>query len=315
MLSRFARVVEGVFGSSASSAAALLTTIATILLVAAVALSLARAAFALRAWRHGWEQGVMVRCRRCARLAADPEVPVCPEGHPVRFPLTALRRESLRRRLGRWRRAAMAYPIALSAGLATLAGVAYLGLRVGRLRSPLAEMAASLAFLFCLALLYAAWQALSPDASGWGSRGLHGALAGMLAIPVIFLGSLSRSFEPAEARALGHLWSTPTAVYVSTGGRAQRVGPAADRVEALIVEARAPAAGVLWQGIKSLRFGEVEIPWKGSGGWTARWLDRFAQEPGQSGLLVRDSVESGVPPNVRVQILREGERIKLLAAP
>jgi len=313
LLSRFARVVEGIFGASASTAAAMLETVATILLVATVALALARAVIALRAWRHGWETGLVVRCRQCARLAADPDHPVCPAGHPVRFPPLAARREELRRRIFRWRRAAMAYPIVLSGAIAVLAGVGFGALRVGRLRSPLAAMAASLAFYFCVALLYAAWQALSSEWLGWPSRLLHAGLAVILAIPLLFLGSLSRAFEPVETRVLGHLWSTPTAVYLSTGGRARRVAPAAARAEALLIEARAPAAGIVWQGIKGIRVGDAEVAWRGSGGRTARWLDRWAEEDGSSGLLVRRAVAVDVPPNVRVRILREGDAIRLVA--
>jgi hypothetical protein len=315
MLSRFARAIEQLFGSTAVTAATVLQTAAALLLIAAVALCLLRGAFALRAWRHGWERGLVVRCRRCGHLAADPAQPVCPNGHPVRFPLSAARIEEVRRRFTRWTRAARAYPIVLSVLLAALATAGYLQLRVGRLRSPLAGMAAALAFFFFLALLYAAGRAVAAGFDGWLSRGVHAGLAVLLLLPVLFLGSLSRSFEPVERRVLGHLWSTPTALYVSTGRRARRVGPAVDHLEAFHVEARAPAAGVVWQGLTRLNAGGVDVPWKGAGGRTARWLDRFAQEPGGTGLLVRGSRAVPVPANVRILIVRERDELQFLPEP
>ena len=315
MLSRFARAVEHLFGSTAVAAASVLQTVAALLLIAAVTLCLIRGALSLRAWRHGWERGLIVRCRRCGHPTADPAQPVCPKGHPVRFPPTAARMEELRRRFTRWTRAARAYPIALSILLAVAATAGYLSLRVGRLSSPLAGMAAALAFLFFLALLYAAARAVAAGFDGWISRIVHANLAVLLVLPVLFLGYLSRSFEPVERRVLGHLWRTPTALYVSTGRRARRVAPAADHVEAFFVEARAPAAGVIWQGLTRMQAAGVDVPWKGAGGRTARWLDRFAQEPSGSGLLVRGSQGIAVPANVRILIVRERDELKFLPEP
>ncbi|MFN2386133.1 MAG: hypothetical protein ABR576_07605 [Thermoanaerobaculia bacterium] len=315
MLSRVARAIEQLFGSTAVTAASVLQTVATLLWIAAVALCLLRGALSLRAWRYGWERGLVVRCRRCGRLAADPAQPVCPNGHPVRFPAAAARMEEIRRRLARWSRAARAYPILLSVFLAVLATAGYLQLRVGRLRSPLAGMAASLAFLFFLALLYAAGRAVAAGFDGWVSRLVHANLALLLLLPVLFLGSLSRSFEPVERRVLGHLWSTPTALYVSTGKRARRVGPAADHLQAFHVEARAPAAGVVWQGLTRLHAAGVDVPWKGAGGRTARWLERFARDPGATGPLVRGSQGVPVPANVRILIVRERDELKFLPEP
>jgi hypothetical protein len=315
MLSRFARAIEQLFGSTAVTASSVLQTLAMLLLIAALALSVLRAALALRAWRHGWEHGLVVRCRLCGHLAADPARPFCPDGHPVRFPPAAARIEGIRRRFLRWTRAAGAYPIALSIFLAVLAAAGYLHLRVGRLRSPLAGMAAALAFIFFLALLYAAGRAVAPGFDGWVSRVVHANLALLLILPVLLLGSLSRSFEPVDRRVLGHLWSTPSALYVSTGKRARRVGPAVDHLEAFHVEARAPAAGVLWQGLTRLHAGGTDVAWKGAGGRMARWLDRFAQEPGGSGLLVRGSQGVAVPANVRILIVRERDELKFLPEP
>jgi hypothetical protein len=218
--------------------------------------------------------------------------------------------EALRRRLGPWRRAAQAYPFVLLLALAVSAVIGFAVLRVGRVETPLATIAASLAFLFLLALLYAVSQVLEARGEGLLSRAFHGGLAALLLLPVLILSMLARSFEPPERQVLGHFWSTPTALYMSGGGRARRVGPAAGRVEAHLVEARAPAAGLLWEGLKSFRIGDVDVPWKGKGGGTARWLNRWAEDASEQGTLVREVRVIDVPPNLRILIVKKGGEVE-----
>ena len=205
----------------------------------------------------------------------------------------------------------MAYPAILSLGLAASAVAVYLLLRVGRLRSPLAAIAACLAFFFGLALLYSLSQALSPDWNGWFSRALHGAMAGLLVLPLVLFGSLSRSFEPASRRVIGHLWTTPTAVYLSTGGRARRVAPAAGHAEAYYVEARAPRRGVLWQGLRACGWATVETRGKGREGFArAGWTG--GRRSREHGAARSGSTRSGPPPQREVSIVRERQELKFL---
>jgi len=312
MFHRIARAIEGFLGPALANAAETLETCAALLLVAAVAIPLVRALFFLRAWRHGWERALVVRCRRCGRLVADPELAVCPSGHAVRFPFGAEKREAWRRRLAGWRRAALFYPtgLALLAAAAPVAG--YATLRVGRLQTSLASIAAALAFLFLIGFLYAASDALSPLSRGWTNRLFHAGLALVLLLPVLLLGSLAQALEPPERKVLGHFWSTPTALYFSSGRRARRVGPAATQLEALIVEVRLPALGIVWEGLKGFRTGEKEIPWNGRGGTVARWLDRWADPGSREVLLIRSARSMDLPPNVKFQIVKEKDRLRFV---
>ena len=309
---RLARAIEGLFGPSLTAAAEALTALATFLLVAGVALPLLRAALAYHAWRQGWETARVVRCRRCGRLSADPATPVCPSGHPIRFPPFAARIEAWKRRFSGWRSAAAVYPIALSLLLCVLAVLGYTGLRVGQLDSPLASLAAALAYVFFAAVLYAGSYAISPRSHGWTTRVVHAALAGALLLPTLLLGSLSRGLEPPERQVLGHVWATPTAVYLSSGGRAKKVAPAAPEAIAIGVEAQAPALGVVWEGLRGFRIGEEEIAWRGTGGTTARWLDRWAADTSSGGdvALLRRVQRVALPANVKILILKERGRLQ-----
>lgn len=316
MLTRLGRAIEGLFGSSLDAGAQALTSLATILLVATVAIALLRAALSYHAWRHGWETARVVRCRRCGRLAADPATPVCPSGHPVRFPPGAARLEQLKRKFAAWRSAAAAYPIILSVLVAALGILGYTALRVGAPRSPLASMAAALAYCFFALLLYTASFTLSPRGHGWSTRAFHAALSGALLLPVLLLASLSRGLEPPEREVLGHFWATPTAVYLSSGGRAKRVAPAAAEVTALAVEARAPALGVVWEGVQGFRIGQEEIAWKGRGGRMARWLNRWAADSPADGdvTLLRSPRRVPLPPNLKIEIVKERGRLRFTPA-
>ena len=62
MLPRLAQAIESLFGEALRPAAGLLRAAALVALVAAVTFSLVRAARALRAFRLGWENVLVVRC-------------------------------------------------------------------------------------------------------------------------------------------------------------------------------------------------------------------------------------------------------------
>ena len=313
---RLARAIEGLFGPSLAAAAEALTALATILLVAGIAIPLLHAVLSYHAWRHGWETARVVRCRRCGRLAADPEAPVCPSGHPVRFPPGAARLEALKRRFPGWRSTAAAYPMLFSLLVCALAVGGYATLRVGRLDSPLASMAAALSYVFFAALLYAASYALSPRWRGWTTRVFHTALAAALLLPVFLFASLSRGLEPPEREVLAHFWTTPTAVYLSSGGRAKKVAPAAAEVTAVAVEAHLPAVGVVWEGLQGFRIGEEEIAWKGSGGRMARWLAPWAADssPARDVALLRSARRVPLSPNLKIEIVKERGRLRFTPA-
>src|SRR6202035_2496440 len=91
------------------------------------------------------------------------------------------------------------------------------------------------------------------------------------------LALMAQWIEPPAREPLGSLWTTPTATYVSAGrGRARRVAGAASDVEAMLVEVRVPALGVVWQGLGGFRVGGAAVLWHGRGGWLARRLEGWA---------------------------------------
>ena len=94
MLPRLAEAVESLFGGRLAPVAAFARGAASVTLALAIALPLLRAALSFTAFRYGWETALVVRCPRCRRLVADPDVGICPAGHPIRFPPGAARRES-----------------------------------------------------------------------------------------------------------------------------------------------------------------------------------------------------------------------------
>jgi hypothetical protein len=304
MLPRLAEAVESLFGGGLRPAAAFLRAIAEVVLVAAVVLLLLRTALSFAAFRHGWETALVVRCPRCRRLAADPEARTCPAGHPIRFPAGAAEREKRRRRFHLLRRTAGAYRFLLPLAIALAAVAGFHACGVTRVEGPLATLAAAAAYLFFSAALALAAFALSPRPRGPTERLLHAATAGLCLVPAFVLALLGRGFEPPRARAIGSLWSTPTALYVSPGGRARRVGDAAPEVEALLVEARAPAFGVVWQGLEGFRKSSRVVKWRGRGGFIARFLSRWAAPLSRRGVfLARSTRIVPLPPNVRVWIV------------
>ena len=304
MLPRLAEAVEILFGSGLRPAALVLRAAAVSALVVAVAGLLFQAARSLSAYRHGWETAVVVRCPRCRRLVSDPDLRACPAGHPVRFPAGAAARERVRRRFHGVRRAAKSAAVIVPLALALAAIAAFQAIGVTRLENPLASLTASIAYLFFAASVALAGLALSPRGRGWGERVLMASTALLALGPALLLGLLSRGFEPPRPRAIGNVWSTPTALYVSTGGRARRVAEAVAEIEAQLVDARAPAFGIVWEGLSGFRAGARTVPWRGRGGFLARLLERWSAPLERRGVFLQRATRSvPLPANVRIWII------------
>lgn len=315
MLPRLARAIESLFGDGLASASGFLRGTAGLALLAAVAIPLVRAAMSFHAFRYGWETALVVRCPRCRRLVADPEAGACPDGHPVRFPPGAAARERWRREFHRFRRVLASYRFLLPAFLAVASVIAFRAAGVARVEGPLAAISASAAFLFFAAALALAGFALSPRPRGAAERLVHAGVALLCLGPALVLALLARGFEPPRPRPIGHVWNTPTALYLSSGGRARRVGETAGRVEAHLVDVRAPAFGVVWQGLTGVSAGPRFIRWRGRGGFASRLLERWAAPLSRRGVfLSRSRRVVLLPPNVRVWIVSEPGRIRFTAA-
>jgi hypothetical protein len=311
MLPRLAQAIESLFGGALRPAAGVAYCAAVLALFAAVTYSSIRAALALRAYRLGWENALVVRCPVCRRLVADPDLAACPSGHPIRFPKRAAERESRRRRLPRSFRlaATSAFVLPLLIALAAAAGFRMTG--AARVEGPLASLTASSAYLFLIATLALAGLALTPARRGWAERSLLASTAILCLFPALLLSILARGFEPPRPRTIGHLWSTPTAMYVSWGGRGHRVGAPASEIDAELVDVRAPALGVVWQGLARFRAGDRVVRWKGRGGTLARLCERWAAPLSRRGVFLRRSRRSiFLPPNVRMWIVSEGGKVR-----
>ena len=315
MLPRLARAIESLFGGGLDSAAGFLRAVAHLALLAAVAVPLVRAAISFHAFRHGWETALVVRCPRCRRLVADPEATECPDGHAIRFPAGARARERWRQRFHRARRIAASYGFLLPAFLAVASVVAFRWAGVARVEGSLAAISASASFLFFAAALALAGFALSPRSRGAADRVLHAGIALLALGPALLLALLARGFEPPRPRPIGHLWATPTALYVSTGGRARRAGEPAGHVEAHLVDVRAPAFGIVWQGLTGVDAGPRFVRWRGRGGSLARFLERWAAPLSRRGVFLARSRRSvPLPANVRVWIVTEPSGIRFTPA-
>jgi hypothetical protein len=316
MLPRLAEAFESLFAGRLAPAAGFVRTIAIIALVAAIAIPLVRAALSFTALKYGWETALVVRCPKCRRLAADPEVRTCPAGHPIRFPTGAAGRELRRRRFHPLLRAAAYYRFLFPLAIVLSAILGFRGCGVTRVEGSLATFAASVGYLFFTAALALAALALSARPRGPAERMLHAGAAGLCLAPAMVLALLARGFEPPRPRAIGHLWSTPTALYLSTGGRARRVGEPRMEMEAILVDARAPAFGIVWEGLEGLRSGDRVIQWKGRGGRTARLLSRWAGPLSQRGIFLARSTQTvPLPPNVKVWIVTEPGKVRFTTDP
>jgi hypothetical protein len=311
MLPRLAQAIESLFGDALRPAAGFLRAAAVVALVAAVTLSLIRAARTLRAFRLGWETTLVVRCPRCRRLVADPDLRTCPSGHSIRFPAGAARRELRRRRFHRLSRlaASSAFVLPLLIALGAAAGFRMTG--VARMNGSLASLTASVAYLFLAAALALLALTLTPRPRSWTERSLLAATSILCVFPALLLSLLARGFEPPEPRTIGHLWRTPTALYVSTGGRGHRVGDPASEIDAELVDVRAPALGIVWEGLARFRTGDRVVKWRGRGGTLARLFERWAAPLSRRGVFLQRSTRSlFLTPNVRMWIVSEPGKIR-----
>lgn len=310
--SPIARALESLAGPWLSPLVSASRWAAWLALLLSLILCVLRAARALAAWRYGWERAIVVSCPRCGKLASDPLTSSCPEGHPVRFPPGAAQR-ARRNLAGPWRTARRVYALALpvAAGLASI--WAFGALRPGRARLSISVILASVSYLFFAAALFCATWALSPAARGTIGRALHLALAALCLIPVVVLLLCAELVEPPSRDALGALWRTPTATYLSVGRRARRMGPSIERIDAMLVEARVPAVGALWQGLEGFRLGGTEVVWRGPGGWLARRLEHWAAPLSAHGVwLARVDRTVVLPPDVKLWIVRDRRRLAFL---
>jgi hypothetical protein len=182
---------------------------------------------------------------------------------------------------------------------------------VARMEGALAGMTASAAYLFLVAALALLGLALSGRSRGWTERALCATTAVLCLLPALLLSLLARGFEPPTPRTIGHIWKTPTALYMSWGGRAHRVGEPAAEIEAELVDVRAPAFGVVWEGIARFRAGDRVVRWRGRGGSVARFFERWAAPLSRRGVFLQRSSRSlFLPPNVRMWIVSEPGKIR-----
>jgi len=233
----------------------------------------------------------------------------------VRFPAGAAAKERWRRRFHRVRRIAASYSFLLPAFLAVASVVLFRTAGVARVEGSLAAICASASFLFFAAALALAGFALTPRPRGAADRVVHAGIALLSLGPALALALLARGFEPPRPRAIGNLWATPTALYLSSGGRARRVGEPADHVEAHLVDLRAPAFGIVWQGLTGMDAGPRFIRWRGRGGSTSRFLERWAAPLSRRGVFLARSRRSvPLPANVRVWIVSAPSGIQFTPA-
>ncbi len=310
--SAIARALESLAGPWLSPLVWALRVAAVLTVATALALSVWRVVTALAAWKYGWERRVVVRCPRCGLVATDPRAPACPEGHAVRFPPGVARAGTGENQT--WRAIRRGYAVAIPAAAGALAVWGYFALRTGHLRLSLAAILASCSYLFFAALLFCASWALGPGPRGAIARALHLALAALFVAPSVVLYLLAELVEPPARTPLGALWSTPTATYVSRAGhRARRVGPAAQKVRALVVEGRIPALGVVWQGLEGWTIEGRPVPWGGSGGFLARRLEQFAGPLSTHGVwLSRFERDVALKPNGKLWIVSDRRRLFFL---
>ncbi|MDQ2871333.1 MAG: hypothetical protein M3S32_11355 [Acidobacteriota bacterium] len=271
MIPTAARAVERLFGGALLPAAGALRVAALASLGIVLVLAVAGILRAVAARRYGLETGSFVRCLRCAKPVADPALGACPEGHPVRFPAGAAAREMRRQAAGPrrdWLSPASA------AGCAAVAFLALVSARAFRIADPgappLAAIAGAAGFLFCAGALLAALRAVAPGVHGVFGRLLACGAAAAAVAPALFFLVLTRAADPPGPRTLGSLWRTPSALYVSDGGKARREAPPGEPLEADVVSVASPLLGSSWEGLARLRSGGQEFPWRGRSGASAR---------------------------------------------
>jgi hypothetical protein len=133
--------------------------------------------------------------------------------------------------------------------------------------------------------------------------------------PALVLALLARAFEPAVERDIGSLWTTPSALYVSSGRRSRREAPVVDRLDAITVDAWLPGLGTVWAGLEAFHAAGREIPWRGAGGTSARLAGRWLWSSGGTGPVRRSVQTLRLEPNRRVRILASRERIRFAPEP
>lgn len=314
MIPAAARALERFFGGAFAPAAGLLRAAAWLALAVLVAAAVSRALRAARGRRLGWETATVVRCPVCGGLAADPTHPVCPSGHAVQFPPGSALRELERRERGSGGDSLggrLVAAAAVSAAFAVLGAAAARPWRIADAAAPpLAAIAGAGGYLFLVVALALGDRALSPAPRRGLDRAISAAAAALLVMPALAGLALARAADPPLPRTIGSLWTTPTALYVSAGGKAWRAGPAAAEAEADVVSARSALFGLSWTGLARVRTGTTESPWRGSGGFAARMLDRHGPRPGGTVLAVdRRRLPVSTPPNVKIRILRSADGI------
>ena len=89
------------------------------------------------------------------------------------------------------------------------------------------------------------------------------------------------------------------------------MGEPASEIDAEVVSVRAPALGIVWEGLARFRAAGRVVPWRGRGGFLARLLERWAAPLSRRGVFLQKSTRSlFVPPNVRTWIVSEPGKIR-----
>ena len=196
-----------------------------------------------------------------------------------------------------------------AAGNVILAAAALIGALPFRVAQPsappLAAMAGSAGYVFFAASLLLAGVALSPAATSAVSRILSATLAALGLAPALVLLFFARATDPPLPVVIGSVWQTPSALYVSSGGRGRREADSAEPVEAEIVEARSGLFGLSQQGLAGFRAAGRTIPWRGEDGISSRLAARWPQALSGPLFSVTRTVRSvEMRPNERLWILR-----------
>jgi len=140
---------------------------------------------------------------------------------------------------------------------------------------PLATLAGCAGYVVFAAALLLAGLALAPVVRSAPVRVLAGTLGAIVLFPAVILLYFTRAADPPQPLVIGTLWQTPTALYVSSGGRGRRESDLAGPVEAELVEARSALFGLSRQGLAGFRSAGRPIPWRGDGGLGSRLAARW----------------------------------------
>jgi hypothetical protein len=208
---------------------------------------------------------------------------------------------------------------AAGAAQVVLAATALLGAGTFRIAdprvAPIAAMSACIGFLFLGSALLLAGLAASPARRDTALRILAATLAAVALAPALVLLFFSRSADPPKPVVIGSLWRTPTALYVSGGGRARRESGGSAALEADIVDAQSRVFGVSRQDLAGFRSPAGAVPWRGAGGFGARLAARWpAALSGPLFSVTRRTLPIALPENERLWILRGGGGISFAGA-